>query len=151
MVRPAPVVGERSEWRGHVGYAGQRAFQELRLGAGRWDVSLQYDSSTPVTLLGPGLRASLPPSLEPLGPYWYAGTLHVRRSGMVRIVIAPARLPLIGRLTGAFGLTRAPAPTGLRPLGRIAATPAPAREYAVPLARACGRYVDWYRLSPAAG
>jgi hypothetical protein len=52
-------------------------------------------------------------------------------------------LNALGRLLGAVGLTRAPAPTGLRALGRIARR-APDRVRAVPLRRACGRYVDWY-------
>jgi hypothetical protein len=53
------------------------------------------------------------------------------------------RLSLAGRLLGAYGLTRAPAPTGLRPLGRIVAT-RPGRDRAIALRQACGRYVDWY-------
>jgi hypothetical protein len=68
----------------------------------------------------------------------------VTRTGPVRIVVQSGRLNALGRLLGAVGLTRAPAPTGLRALGRIAATRVPDRVRAVPLRRACGRYVDWY-------
>ena len=68
MIRPAPVIGERPWWRGSVGDAGKPAHQYLYLRPGRWNVSLQYDSGTGVTVHAPRLRAGLPPSLEPLGP-----------------------------------------------------------------------------------
>jgi hypothetical protein len=144
MVRPLPVIGVRDGWHGAVGYADESVHQYILLGRGTWEISLQYDSSVPVIVRGPRMRAIMPPVLEPLGPYWYVGKVHVRRAGYVRLVVASRPLGLIGRLLGASGLTRAPAPTGLRPLGRItAARPVP--DQAIPLRDACGRYVDWYR------
>jgi hypothetical protein len=86
----------------------------------------------------------LPAALEPRGPYWFVGTIHVRRARPTRLVVHYAELPWLGRILGAFGLTRAPTPTGLRALGRITASPAPEVDHAVPLRQACGRYVDWY-------
>jgi hypothetical protein len=144
MVRPRPVVGARDSWRGRIGYAGAAAHQSLALGPGAWLVSLQYDSVVPVTVTGPGLSAVLPATLEPLGPFWLAGTIRVRGRARVTIAVVSRRLGLAGRLLSAVGLTRAPAPTGIRALGRVAASPAPVRDRAVPLRRACGQYVDWY-------
>jgi len=147
MVRPAPVVGGRGSWKGAVGYAGESAYQLLRLRPGRWDISLQYDSSVAVTVRGPGLRAVLPANLEPLGPYWFAGSIRIRRAGLARIMVTYHRLPALGRIVGAFGLTRGPTPTGLKALSRIAVTRSPSRDRHVPLRLACGQYVDWYRTS----
>jgi hypothetical protein len=147
MVQPVPVVGERTRWKGRVGYAGLAAHQTLPLASGRWLISLQYDSSTPVTVRGPGLRVTIPASIEPLGPYWYVGHAHLKRAGRARITVIPQGLPAIGGVLGAFGLTRAPAPTGLRALGRITATRPPSADRLIALRRACGRYVDWYRKS----
>jgi hypothetical protein len=145
MVRPAPVVGRRFFWKGRVGYAGASARQSLVLTRGRWDISLQYASMAGVMVTGPGLRAKLPPSLEPRGPYWFAGTIHVGRTEPVTVRVTYRSLGALGRLVGASGLTRAPAPTGLRALGGVAATRAGSHDQPVSLRRACGRYVDWYR------
>jgi hypothetical protein len=147
MVRPSPVVGERSSWRGAVGYAAMSAWQLVPLQAGYWNVSLQYDSVVPLTVSGPGSTTSLPANLDGVGPYFYAGTIHVRRPGPVRVVVASHSLPWLGRVLGAYGFTRAPRPTGLRALGRIAFT-RPTVDRPLKLSRACGRYVDWYTLDP---
>jgi hypothetical protein len=144
MIRTTPVVGGPAAWRGRIGYAGAAAWQRLKLHPGRWVIALQYAATVPVTVTGPGLRASLPASLEPRGPYWFVGTIHVRRARPTRLVVHYAELPWLGRILGAFGLTRAPTPTGLRALGRITASPAPEVDHAIPLRQACGRYVDWY-------
>jgi hypothetical protein len=144
MVRPLPVVGLRHGWHGSIGYAGDSAHQYIRLGKGTWEISLQYASSVPVIVRGPRMRALLPANLEPLGSYWYVGKVHVFHAGYVRLVVTYERLGLLGRLLGTFGLTRAPAPTGLQPLGRITAS-RQGTGRAVRLSDACGRYVDWYR------
>jgi hypothetical protein len=145
MVRPVPVVGRRWHWRGRVGYAGASMRQRLVLGRGRWDISLQYASIGGVEVRGPGLRADLPASLEPRGPYWFAGSVYIHRPGPVTILVTYRSLSLLGHLAGASGLTRAPAPTGLRALGGVVATRSGSPLRPVPLRRACGRYVDWYR------
>jgi hypothetical protein len=146
MDRARPVVGERTAWRGDVGYAGRSTYQDLVLRRGAWTISLQYDAATGVTVRGPGLSSALPANLEPLGPYWRAGTINVKRNGRVRIVVTFRRLPMPGRVLGAQGLTRAPAPTGLKAIGRVTAVPSPVRETAIPLGNACGRYIDRYRV-----
>ncbi len=144
MVRATPVIGPPSAWHGQVGYAGAASWQRLALPRGRWVIALQYAATVPLTVTGPGMRASLPASLEPRGAYWLVGTIDVRHRRPTRLTVRYSRLPWLGRILGAFGLTRAPTPTGLRALGRITASPAPQIDHAVPLRRACGRYVDWY-------
>ena len=147
LVRPAPVIGDRWWWTGRVGYAGTATHMALRLPRGRWGISLQYDSVVPVTLHGLNLSAALPASLEPLGPYWYAGTVTVPHPQRVTFELRYARLPLLGRLLGGTGRTRAPTPTGLIPRGRLTATRLPVRDHPVALRAACGRYVDYYRFA----
>jgi hypothetical protein len=147
MVQPAPVVGERTAWKGQVGYAGRAAHQILHLDRGTWTISLQYAGAVSVSVRAPGLEATLPANLGPLGTYWYVGRVDVRRRGDVRIVVRYGPLTVLGRLLGAFGLTRAPAPTGLRPLGRVTAARPGRQDRLIPLRQACGRYVDWYRLT----
>ena len=144
VVQPVPVVGGRHDWRGRVGYAGQSAHQYLYLRRGTWSISLQYAAAVALTVHAPGLRAVLPASLEPLGPYWYAGRTTLRRSGWTRISVTFHPLPWAGRLFGATGLTRAPAPTGLPALGRVTAARPASADRVIPLRAACGRYVDWY-------
>jgi hypothetical protein len=147
MVRPRPVVGRRMSWKGRVGYPGAASWQRLVLGRGRWDISLQYASLRGLQVTGPGLRADLPPSLEPRGPYWFAGTVTVSRPGPITLRVVYRPLSPLGRLVGASGLTRAPAPTGLSALGGVAATRSGSYDQRIPLRRACGRYVDWYRTA----
>ncbi|MGZ6625187.1 MAG: hypothetical protein ACXVE8_06315 [Solirubrobacteraceae bacterium] len=147
MTRPAPIIGDRWWWKGRVGYAGTSTEMTLRLPRGRWGISLQYDSVAPATVHARGLNAALPANLEPLGPYWYVGSLAVRRARRVAFVLRYRRLPLLGRLLGSSGQTRAPTPTGLTPRGRLTATRLPVRDRPVALHDACGRYVDFYRLS----
>ena len=50
MVRSEPVIGERDAWRGAVGYAGRAARQVLDLGAGAWQIGLQYAAAVPITV-----------------------------------------------------------------------------------------------------
>jgi len=144
IVRPPPVAGGPGSWRGPVGVAGKSARQVLQLGRGTWAISLQYASTVDVVVTAPGLRAVLPASLEPLGPYWYAGTVNIEKPGRVAIVVTYKSLPVPGKLAGAVGLTRSE-PRGVRVLSRVTATRVPFGVQRVPLKRACGRYVDWYR------
>lgn len=149
-VLPAPVLVPRSAWHGPLGRAGRAATLFVRLPRGRWDLSLEYVSRQPMTVRAPGLRARLPASLERLSTYWAAGTMRVARAGRVRVTVTPDRLWWPGRLLGAPGATFTAAAPLSRPLGGLALTRHGVPERLVPLARACGRYVDWYRLgSPA--
>ena len=147
MTRTPPVIGDRWWWKGRVGYAGTSTEMTLRLTRGSWAISLQYDSVVPVTVHSMNLNVVLPANLEPLGPYWYVGTLRVPRAGRVTFALHYHRLPLLARLLGSSGQTRAPTPTGLIPRGRLTASKAPVRDHAIALHDACGRYIDSYVLS----
>jgi hypothetical protein len=139
-----PVVGGR--WSpSSTAEDGSPATQTLRLPAGRWAISIQYDSTRPLVVSAPGMSATLPANLDYRGsvPYYPVGELTVRRSGPVRFTVSVERPPLVGRLLG----TKSEAH-----LGAIAASPAgigapiPGEaERRIPLRSACGRYVDWYR------
>src|SRR5207244_3983204 len=95
-----------------------------------------------LTLQAPGLRLTLPPSLdgevpyyEGSGPFWPAGSV---RGGLLKITVRAARLNGLQRL---LGVSRRVA------LGEIAAT-STKPERIVPLSQACGRFVDWYEPLP---
>jgi hypothetical protein len=118
----------------------------LHLTPGRWELSIQYDASRDVYVTAPGLHATIPANLDYRGstPYYRVGALTVGEGGPVRVTVSVQRPPLAGRLLGASSVAH---------LGGIAATPAGRSprgapgdgERTLPPARACGRYVDWYR------
>ena len=71
-----------------------RATQSLDLGPGRWRLSLQYHSQTPLTVSAPGSTVELPPSLDGMylthkgqGAFWPAGELRVRDGGPVTVTV----------------------------------------------------------------
>jgi hypothetical protein len=139
----APVVG--GTWSpGPTVEPGSGATQTLDLPAGRWEISIQYDSTQPLRVSAPGLDASLPANLDYRGsvPYFPAGRLSVPHRGAVRFTVQVDDPPAMGRLLGTESEAH---------LGAIAASPAgeggplPGEaERAVRLENACGRYVDWY-------
>jgi hypothetical protein len=123
---------------------GSPVTQTLRLPAGRWQISIAYDSTRPLQVTVPGLRANLPANLDYRGatPYYPVGEVRVQRSGPVRFTVGVERPPLAGRLLGT---------TSQAHLGAIAASPAGSggpvpgeAERQIPLRKACGEYVDWY-------
>jgi hypothetical protein len=130
---------------------GSPASQKLRLGAGRWEISIQYDATRPLHVTAPGLEATLPANLDYRGsvPYYPVGQLTVPRSRSVPFTVGVERPPLAGRLLGA---------TSEAHLGAIAASRAALggaipgeAERQVASDEACGRYVDWYRPAPSPG
>jgi hypothetical protein len=141
----APAIGAAGEWSPAATIEnGATATQALRLSAGTWEISLQYDATQELSVAGPGLDATLPANLDYRGslPYFPVGTVRVDRSGPVALSVSVERPPLAGRLLHADSIAH---------LGAIAATqagdggPLPGEgERTVPLARACGGYVDWY-------
>jgi hypothetical protein len=142
FARP-PVVGGRWSPSPTV-EGGSTVTQALRIPAGRWRISIQYDSTRPLHVTAPGMEATLPANLDYRGstPYYPAGELTARRSGPVRFTVGVERPPLAGRLLGT---------TAEAHLGAIAASPAgpggpiPGEgERRIALGDACGRYVDWY-------
>jgi hypothetical protein len=141
-----PVVSPPTSWSGNVKGAGDSGSQQLKLPRGRWDISLQYVSRQQVTVTGSGLHTTLPGNLARMGPYFTVG--HVTSDGHnpITVTASIAKLPAFGRLLGSSGNTRALDSLGNRPLGAIAATRIDVAGRTIPLRRACGRYVDWYRL-----
>jgi hypothetical protein len=108
----------------------------LPLRAGSWQISLQYTSPQTLDVTGPGLRATLPASLDPLGAYWAAGRLEVARRQRVIITIHMRRAsPLFSRSQFAA-------------IPSVVAVPTEAPR-TIPLRRACGKWVDWYATRPA--
>lgn len=145
VVRTVPVVGSWLGWDGTAVDAGSTASRELRLPAGRWDLSLQYVSRNALTVTAPGLRARMPATLDRMASFFSLGTVTSDGSPL-RVQVHVDRMNWFARLVRAKGSTRALNAHGFHPLGAIAATPHGERPRHVPLARACGRYVDSYTL-----
>jgi hypothetical protein len=106
------------------------------LGPGSWQLSLQYMSAVGLTVSAAGQRWPMPAYLDRPGPAFAVG--NVTSTGAPVTVTISAAKP--SALTGSNLLV---APVAL------IATRLPDRRMLVPLSRACGRYVDWYRLSGA--
>jgi hypothetical protein len=117
--------------------AGAQAGQALKLPAGGWNLSLEYDSALPLVLRSAGTRTELPANLDYRGtsPYFPAGRVRSDGRHPIRVRVEVREGNLLRRLVG-----------GERPahLRRLAASPTGGIAV-VPIARACGRYVDWYR------
>lgn len=113
---------------------GEAADVALDLTPGRWDLVSSYGGPRPVEVTAPGLRATLPGNLARPGPRWPIGRITVRAAGPVTVTFRPTEELLTpeSALTYLNGLTAVPVGT----------------ERTVPIARACGEHVDWYR--PAA-
>jgi hypothetical protein len=145
IFEPAPV-GPATSWEpGTTIENGGSASQTLRLGPGRWALSLQYDSTRPLTVRAAGLEARLPANLDYRGsaPFWPAGEVSVPPGDPVTITATVDEPPAVGRILGADSVAH---------LGAFAATrladggPLPGKAgLAVGGERACGSYVDWYR------
>jgi hypothetical protein len=144
---PAPAIGPKARWDGgNVLGTGESASQALRLPPGRWLLSLQYFSPFPLTLTAPGLRQPLKAALDGQRPntislandgqFWPAG--EVVGGGELRFTVTTAGPTTTQRLSGYDGKAY---------LGELVAVPAQPHR-TVPLAQACGGWIDWYE-SPA--
>lgn len=130
-VRPAPVVVP-----GAPLWPGWSATVELPLVRAVWIIESSYVSRLPIQVSGPGLDVTLQPNLDRPGPRWPVGRIVVRREKTVKLdfkVDDPLLAPDMQ----------------VADLGKITATPV-APERVVPIAQACGRYVDWYRSAASA-
>jgi hypothetical protein len=168
---PAPVFGGSAGWSasGRSPAAGSHRqpallalghslTHGLDLGRGRWAISLQYTSTDPLRVQGPGLDARLPPNFQRLGSFWRVGTITQRKRSpaIFRVEIEP-RSALRDLLSGPDRLDTGSYSLRLRVgdvdagrgvlLAGIAATRVGTRRTTVPLRLACGRFVDWYRQS----
>ena len=157
----APVIGKAWEPGPDITEAGG-ATEELLLTPGRWAISIQYAATQELRIRTPEARWTMDANMTFRGPspYYPVGEIDVRGPrGSARSVpfeVSVDAPPLAGRLVGTESRAY---------LGRIAATPvrvpssapearpqlrlAPLVRERVPLAAACGRYLDWY--SPAPG
>ena len=142
-VRPEPVVPGRALWRTATGQAprsglaweavnGESRTQVLQLPAGTWDISLRWFSDVPLSLSAGSLHTTLPAYINDDVTFVSAGRVKSDGGPLTVRVDVPARRRLATLRTvrlGTLAATRVDEP------GRL-----------VPLARACGKYVDWYRL-----
>jgi hypothetical protein len=110
---------------------------QLTLPAGRWELEAQYTSSLPVEVSGPGLRTTLPANLDRAGPRWPIGTIVQSAKGPVTIEFKVEDNGFAPSIVGAA-------------INELLATRV-GPDRIVPLAQACGKYVDWYRLAGPAG
>ncbi len=129
-VRPFPVRVAAVPMR-----PGDKQRITLPLTPGTWDLSLRYVSQRPLTLSAPGgPHVRLPAVIDRPGPAWPAGKLTVHQTGDV-VVTLTADDPLLSPTN---------VPTVV-PTVLLATRRAPGRT--VTLAHACGRWVDFYRLT----
>jgi hypothetical protein len=142
-----PSFRTSSNWTGgSTVYGGSTSTTQVTLTPGRWDMSLQYDSTQPVHLTGPGLDATIPANLDYRGttPYYAAGS--ISRPGRYTVSVSVERPPSAGRLMGAksvahlgsIAFTKRDGVSSLDPL------PGGGTISEIQLAAACGDYVDWY-------
>lgn len=116
---------------------GESAVIPLALASGRWEISAQTVSGTTLAFSAQGHRWRLPAYLGRPGPFFGVGSV----SGL-------------GPSTPVLLTVRAVRPSSLAGLVRdieipqIALTRLPDTRVVVPLDQACGRYVDWYRVTP---
>jgi hypothetical protein len=110
----------------------ETATAHLRLPAGSWELEAPYTSPYPLEVKGAGLDTTLPASLDRLGARLPIGRVTARRSRPLSLsfrVEAPVLAPA----------------SAIASITRVVATPARGSDRIVPVDRACGRYVDWYR------
>lgn len=128
-VRPEPVVLP-----GVVVGSGETRSLRLRLPPGRWELGTPYTSPDGLRVTARGLRTTLPPNLDNPGPRWRIGRLIVAEDQPTTMTFEAAADPLLAPVRTAGSLPS------------IVATPI-APERLLPVRRACGEYVDWYRLT----
>ena len=107
---------------------------DLPLTRGTWDLQVPYLSPRPLEVRAAGRRFTLPASADRPGVRLPAGAITVTESGPVAVSVTSQR----NRLT--------PRAAVASPTAVIATRRGTSR--LVPLRKACGRFVDWYR--PAA-
>ena len=117
---------------------GQSVTLRLGLPRGEWELSVQVVSSAELNFSAQGRRWTLPPYLGRPGPFFAIGAVRGRGSSSPVALSVKARRP-------SFLSDRSV--TAEVPL--IAATRMPDSRRIIPLSRACGEYIDWYRLSGA--
>jgi hypothetical protein len=142
---PEAAIGAKSAWAdsSRLG-TGERVTQTLTLPSGRWLLSLQYFSPFDLTLTAPGLRQPLKAaldgqrpntiSLSSNGQFWPAGEIETD-GGPVEFTLSAAEPSGIQSLTGYEGKAA---------IGELVAVRDEPHRI-VPLADACGGWLDWYQ------
>jgi hypothetical protein len=104
----------------------------VKLPRGRWHLAARYTSEVPVRVMyGSTKIATLPPNTDRPGPWWPAGTIVADGHAQVVVTIAERESRFAGTVI----------PTAVA--GIVAVSADGKRQ--LPLKRACGRYVDWYK------
>jgi hypothetical protein len=125
-VRTRPVVLE-----GGAVPSGSTTVRWVRLPPGVWQISMQYMSPVTLRIAAPGLRVQLPATLDRMGPFWRVGNVDGGRT--MKIAISADRAPFI-------------APRRSAAVNAITAVRLE-KPRMLALAAACGKYVDWYRVT----
>ncbi len=112
---------------------GTRTTVILRLAPGSWELETPYISPLPLEVSAVNLRTTLPANLDLPGPRWPIGRIVVSGTQPVPVTFHASKYWLTPKSDVAV-------PTS------VIATPVGA-ERLVPLSDACGRLVDWYRIS----
>lgn len=120
---------------GGYGYSGPSSVvtAALRVPAGRWQLSLDYQSMATFELSAGTRRFTVPARLEPLGQLIPVGYVDSTGAPIAIRYVTPGS-PLTIGLTGVLS----------HPLVAVRAGQ---RDRLVPIRDACGRYVDWYRVT----
>jgi hypothetical protein len=106
----------------------------LALPQGRWQISIQYTSNVGMTFAAQGKRYTMPAYLGRPGAYFNVGLMTGDGIGAPISLRISADRPSF--LSGDSAYAQ---------VGTIAATRTPDVRRLVPLRRACGKYVDWFR------
>ena len=141
---PGVAIGSKARWdEGSQLQTGESTTQAIELAAGRWRLSLQYFSPFALSLSAPGFRTDLKAALDGQRPntislandgqFWPAGTFD-SGGGRVRFTVTAAEPSFLQRLSGYDGVAY---------VGNLVAVRAGQRRI-VPLAAACGGWLDWY-------
>jgi hypothetical protein len=103
----------------------------MNLKKGLWDLQAPYVSQFDIDVTAPGLDTTLPAQLDRPGTRWPIGRIELSEDG-----------PVVLRLRVGEGPLTPPGASAV--INSILATPAnPTR--VVPIRKACGKLVDWYR------
>jgi hypothetical protein len=145
-VLPPPVV--LATWSGTIAQPGKTASMRVRLPRGRWDVSLQYVSTTALDVRAPGLSKTLAANYGLVTPFWPSGTL-TSDGRTLTLSVASHKRSWFGQLLGAPRPTRAPLAPNQSPIWQAAFTRHGETPHRVPARSNCGRYTDW--VAPAGG
>ena len=143
------AIGTKPQWsNGSLLGNGETTSQSLDLPAGTWDLSLQYFSPFALSITAPGFEQELIAALDGQRPntislanngqFWPAGKFQ-SKGGKVEFTVHAAGADWMQSLTGYDGKAY---------VGELVATKAEPRK-TVPLAKACGGWIDSYESTQA--